>query len=110
LTTGRSTSGHLLVSVGHCRLARQSHATLFVHPEALNPDFIAHFDDVLRLFDPEVCQFTDVHQPILAGQEFHERAEILYGNNLATIDFPNLRFRRHATDRFAGDFHAVFGY
>jgi hypothetical protein len=61
-------------------------------------------------FDAEIRQLADVNQAVLARQEFHERAEFLHGDNPAAINFPDLRFRRHAGDGVARDLHAFLGH
>jgi hypothetical protein len=38
-------AAHLLIAFGHGGSAGEAHAALFVHAQALNPDFIPHFDD-----------------------------------------------------------------
>jgi hypothetical protein len=54
-------AAHLFVAFGHGSLARETHASFFIHPQALDPDFIAQFDDIFGLLDAEVGQFTNVH-------------------------------------------------
>ena len=82
---GRGTFGgcaaHFLVALGHRGPAGEPHAALFIHAEALDPDLVAHLDDVLDLLDAEVGQFADVDQAVLAGQELDEGAELLDGDD-----------------------------
>jgi hypothetical protein len=50
---GRRTA-HRLVALGHGGPAGEPHAALFIHAKALDPDLVAHLDDVLDLLDAEV--------------------------------------------------------
>src|SRR5258706_15906231 len=79
-------AAHLLIALGHGCFAGQSNAALLIDAQAFDPDFIAHFDDILGLLDAEVRQFADVNQTIFTRQEFDEGAEILNGNDAATIN------------------------
>src|ERR1019366_2581394 len=97
------------VAVGHSGPAGEPHATLFVHTEALDPDLIAHFDDVLDHLDAEVGQLTDVDQAVLAGQELDECAELFDGDHSAAIDLVDLGFGGHARDGVHRDLHPVCG-
>src|SRR6202007_2334442 len=112
ITAGRSAagaSGHFRIALGHRGAARQFHAAFFIHAQALDPDLVADFHDVLSLLHAEVGQFADVNEAILAGQEFHECAEFLDGDDFSAVDLADLRLGRHAFDGFAGDLHSLFG-
>src|SRR5437899_957101 len=63
---------HFCIAVRHRGFARETNAAFFIHAEAFDPDFVAHFDDVFGLLHAEVGQFADVNQAVLAGQEFDE--------------------------------------
>ena len=54
--------------------------------------------DVFGVLHPEVREFGDMAEAILAGQNFNEGAEFFDGDHLATVDSANLRFGRHAGD------------
>src|SRR6516164_7834255 len=71
----RFAAAHFLVAIGHGGFARKSDSALLIHPQALDPDFIPQLHDVLGLLDAEVRQFADMHQPVLAWQEFHKGAK-----------------------------------
>src|SRR5688572_30750174 len=95
--------GHFFVALGHGGFAREADAAFFVDAEALDPNFVAHFDDVFGLLDAEVGEFADVDKAVLAREEFDEGAEFLDGDDFAAIDFARLGFGGHAGDGFAGD-------
>src|ERR1035441_2764027 len=97
------------VAVGHSGPAGEPHAALFIHTEALDPDLIAHLDDVLDHLDAEVGQLTDVNQAVLAGQELDKCAELLDGDHSATIDLIDLGLGGHARDGIHRDLHPVCG-
>src|SRR5215471_15837796 len=80
-------AGHLLVALSHGGFAGEPNPAFFIHAQALDPDFIAHLDDVFGLLDSEVGQLADVDQAVFAWQKFDERAEVLNGDHLATVDF-----------------------
>src|SRR5206468_7684376 len=100
---------HLFVALFHRRFARELDAALIVDADAFDPDFIADFDDVLRLLDAEVGQFANVHQAVLAGEDFHKTAEFLDRHHLAPIDLADLDLGGHALDGFAGNLHPFGG-
>ena len=61
------------------------------------------------MLDPEIGQFADVHQAVLARENLDETAEFFDRDNLAAIDFADLDFRGHALDRFARNLHPFGG-
>src|SRR5712692_5420534 len=77
---GWSAAAHFLVALGHGGAARKADAAFFVHAEALDPNFISHFYDVLGLFDAEVGQLADVDQAVSAGEELDKSAEFFDGD------------------------------
>src|SRR6266545_1616969 len=94
------------VALGHRRFAAELHAAFFIDAEALDPDFLAHLDDVLDHLDAEVGEFGNVDEAVLAGEEFDEAAKFLNGHHFAFVDLANLGFRGHALDFAPGDCHA----
>src|SRR5438093_1446372 len=100
---------HLFVAFFHGSLARQFHPAFVVNADALDPDFVADLDDVLGLFDAEVGQFADVHETVLAREDFDEASEFFDRDDLSAIDFAHFDFRGHALDGFAGNLHALGG-
>jgi len=103
-------AAHLLVALGHRGSARKAHPSLFVNSKALDPDFVAHFDDVLGLLDAEVSQFADMHQAVFTGQKFNERSKILDRNDLAAINLAYLCFGGHSHDCLARNLHSFLGH
>ena len=55
----RGFDAHFLVAVFHRGAAGETDTALFIHAQALDPDFIAHLDDVFSLLDAEVGQLAD---------------------------------------------------
>src|SRR6266404_5022404 len=96
LAPRRRLSRHLLVAFSHRRPARQPHSALFIDAQALDPDLITHFDDVLGLLDAEVGQLAYVNQAVLAGQEFDKGAKIFDRDDFAAINLADLRLGSHA--------------
>src|SRR5690348_1737124 len=100
-----ATTAHLLVALRHGRAAGQTHPALFINPQALHPDLVAHLDDIFGLLDPEVGQFADVHQAVLARQEFDKRAKFFDRDDFAAVNLANLRLGRHPGYGVPGDLH-----
>ena len=84
---GRPSSLHLL----HGGLARQADlAGPLVDADALDPDHVAHLDDVLGAAHPEVREFGDVDQAFLAGHALDEAAELLDAGDPALVELAHL--------------------
>src|SRR6202012_2538824 len=94
----------------HRGFARKTDAAFFIHAQALHPDFIAHLDDVLGLFDTEIGQFADMHQAVLARQKFDESPKFLDRHNLAAINLVDLGLGGHALDGVARNLHSFGGH
>src|SRR5262245_32889744 len=72
-------NAHFRITISHRSFAGETNTALFIDAETFHPDFVTHFDDVFGLFDPEIGEFTDVNEAVLAGQEFHKGAEVFDG-------------------------------
>jgi hypothetical protein len=47
-------AGHFLVAFGHSRLAGEADSAFLIDAEALDPNFVAQFDDIFGLLDAEI--------------------------------------------------------
>jgi hypothetical protein len=74
---GRKRRGLLAVLFGHGGLAGEADLAVVLDAEHLDPDFLAHLDDVFRAVDAEVGELADVDEAFLAGEELGEAAEVL---------------------------------
>src|SRR5438093_11192532 len=89
------------------RFTRKLYATLVIDPDALDPNHVANFGDVLRSFHPEIREFRNVHEPVSARENFHKRAKFLHGNDAALVSLANLDLAGHAANDFFGARHAL---
>jgi len=69
-------------------------------PDALDPDHVADFCDVLRSFDAEIRKLGNVTSRPCRGKTSDKGAELLHGNDAALIGLADLDFARHAADNF----------
>src|SRR5207249_11956122 len=89
------------------RFTRKLYTTLVIDPDALDPNHVANFGDVLRSFHPEIRELRNMHEPVSARENFHKRAKFLHRNNAALVSLANLDFAGHAADDFFGARHAL---
>ena len=78
------------------------HAAFFVDSEALGGDDVAFLDDVFNVFGAAFGEFGDVDESVLAGEHFHEGAELGDGNNLAGVNLAHFDLLEHALDHRLG--------
>src|SRR5258705_12944922 len=93
---GRSLGG--FATLFHRSFARELHAAFFIDADALDPNEVTDFDDVLGPVHAEVRQFADVHHAVLAGEHFDEAAEFLDRHDAALIHLADANFLGHAFD------------
>src|SRR5207248_1902298 len=72
----RTGIGQLLAGFLVDEAHREADLTARIDLDQLDPDLLAFAQDVADILDPLVLDLADVHQPVLAGHESHERAEI----------------------------------
>src|SRR6266581_799107 len=87
--------------------ARKLDPPFVVDADALDPDHVADFCDVLRSFDAEIRELGNVDEAVLAGENFDKGPELFYGNDAALISLADLDFARHAADDFFRARHAL---
>src|SRR4030095_7013848 len=90
-----------------CGFPRKFYAPFIVDADALDPNDVTGFHDVLRAFDAEIRQFGDVHESFLARENFHKRAEFFRGDNAPLIGLADLDFACHTADDFLRARHAL---
>jgi len=73
-----------------------------VYAYALHPDQVADFYDVFDFFDSEVSKLGDVHEAVLAREDFDEGSEFLDGDYGALVGFADGDFLGHAFDDLLG--------
>src|SRR5262245_6705044 len=88
----RRARGFALAHLGKHRLARQLDAVLVVHCDHLDLHAVSLLAHIAHRFDIAIRELTDVAQPVLAGDDFDEGAEILDGADDPVVDFPDLDF------------------
>src|SRR5215472_5317759 len=97
----------LSVALFHRGLAAELYPPLVIDTDTFHPDYIANLDDVLHRLDSEIRQFGDVHQSVLAGQDFYERPELFDGDNSPVIGFADFDLFGHASDDFFCPIQAI---
>src|SRR6266404_6090097 len=60
---------------------RKLYPAFIVDADALDPNHVTGFHNVLRAFDPEIRQLGNMHESFPARKNFHKRAEFLRGDN-----------------------------
>ncbi len=70
LLSRRSLSGLRFGAFFERGFARKLDAAFVVDPDALDPDHVADFCDVLRSFDAEIRKLGNVDEAVLAGENF----------------------------------------
>src|SRR5437588_9110617 len=53
-------NAHLRVAVCHSRFAGKADTAFFIYAQTLDPDFVAHLDNILGLLHAEIGQLADV--------------------------------------------------
>src|SRR5450432_2263140 len=89
------------------RLARKLHSPFVVDADALHPNHLANLRDVFGAVDPEISQLRNVHQAVLARENFDERAEFFDRNDATVIGLADFHFPGHAADDFFRARHAL---
>src|SRR5690242_5369401 len=97
----RAGVGELLAGFLVDQAHRQADLAARVDLEELDLHFLAFGQDVADVLDPLVLDLRNVHQPVLAGHEGHERAEIDDARHLAGVDGAGLRLGDDAADPVA---------
>src|SRR5689334_6040143 len=87
----------LLVDEAH----RQAHLPALVDLEQLDLHLLAFAQNVADVLDPLVLDLGHVNQPVLAGHEGHERAEVDDARHLAGVDGAGLGLGDDAADPLA---------
>jgi len=87
-------------------LARKFYAAFIINPNALDPNNIPDFGNVLGPFDTEIRQLRNVHESFPAWQNFHKCAEFFRGDYTALIGLTDLDLAGHAADNFFRARHA----
>src|SRR5882762_7627883 len=88
-------------------LARQPDLPGPVHGDHLHQDLVAFLEHVLHLLHPRVGEIRDVHEPVGAGEDLHERAELHDPPHGAEIGLPHLRLLRERADHLDRLLHAL---
>src|SRR5690606_528794 len=66
-------------------LARELQATLVVDQDQLDRDDVPDLADFLDVLDVPFAELADVAEPLDAGHDLHEAAEVLDGNDLELL-------------------------
>src|SRR5438128_7142672 len=93
--------GQLLAGFLVDQAHRQADLAALVDLDQLDLHLLAFAQDVADVLDPLVLDLADVDQPVLAGHEGHERAEIDDARHLAGVDRAGLRLGDDAADPLA---------
>ena len=96
-------AGFFLVEIFQRGFAAETDLAGAVDVDDLDRDVVAFLADVGDFADAVVGHLGDVEQTFLSGQDFHESAEVLDGNDLAAVDLADLGFAGVGFD-FAFDF------
>ena len=78
------------------------HAAFFIDSEALGSDAVAFFDDVFDFLHAAFGELGDVDEAVLAGEHFHEGAELGDRYHLAGVNLADFDFLEHAVDHRLG--------
>src|SRR5262245_9340498 len=88
-------------------LPRQADLPGLVDLEHLHVDDVALADDVGHLPYPLRSELRDVHQPVGAGQDLHEGAEVDHPAHGAPVDLADLGLRGEPADAVDGLLHGL---
>src|SRR5260370_20224324 len=86
--------------------ARKFYPAFVVDSDALDPNDVADLGNVFRSLHTKIRELGNVHEPILAGENFDKRAEFLRRDNATLIRLADLDLARHAADNFFRARHA----
>src|SRR5437762_13833003 len=89
------------------RFTRKLYATLVIDPDALDPNHVANFGNVLRSFHPEIRELRNMHEPVSARENLHKRDKFFHRYDATMVSLANLDFEGHAADYFFGPRHAL---
>ena len=100
-----SAGGLVLIAEQH--LARQLHPVMLVDGDDLDLELVADLAHILDLADILVVQLAYVTEPIAAGQDLDEGAEVLDRGHPALVDLADAHLLGQRLDLHAGCFGLV---
>src|SRR3970040_739008 len=84
------------------RLARQADAPVAIDVDDHHRQLVAHLGDILDLLHPLTVKLRDMDQPVGAGEDLDEGAEVGGAHDLAGVDTPDDGFLDQGRDALDG--------